>query len=94
MNKNVCKRNRPLLTNIFRWNIPSSGALGCDHIELYCIRYSVYATYVHGESYRVARTPYSVFGADPIDTSDGEDLAPPLRADMVLVFVAVILWIP
>ena len=49
--------------------------------------------YVHGESYSVAHVPYSVSGADPMDTSD-EDLALLLRANLVLVFVIVILWVP
>ena len=58
---------------------------------LFGIRYTLY---VHSESYRVARAPYSVFYADPMDTSNEEDLALLLLVDMVLVFVVIILWIP
>ena len=47
------------------------------------IRYTLYG---HGESYRVARAPYSVFGADPMDTSDERDLTLLLLADIFLVF--------
>ena len=38
-----------------------------------------YTPYVHGESNRVARVPYLVFRADPMDMSD-EDLALLLQA--------------
>ena len=37
--------------------------------------------YGHDESYKVARAPYSVFGANPMDMSDEEDLALLLLAD-------------
>ena len=41
----------------------------------------MYTLHGHGESYRVARAPFSVFGADLMDTSDAEDLDLLLQAD-------------